>query len=265
MRYAFCLEMLYTEFPFIDRLIAAKQDGIGFIEFWGWLDKDLNLLNQRRKELTMKISNMSGNRQYGMIDSQQRQFLLNEITETIKIAQDLNCPRLMLLVQSLRSDGKANPVPENLSKIQIIDQVIGCGNEIAALADTFDIDIVVEPLNSIIDHPGYFLNSSALAFQIIKEIDHPRIKILYDIYHMAVMGENILQDIEVNLDLIGYLHVADKPGRNEPGSGEIDYKSILSVLKSLNFCGMIGFECYASDRDSHKAVKNILNQVSMLI
>ncbi len=262
MHYAFCLEMLYTEFPFIDRLMAAKQDSIEYIEFWDWRDKDLNLLNQRQKELTIKVSNMSGNRRYGMVDPQERQFLLNEITETIRIAQDLNCPRLMLLVQSLRPDGKANPVPENLSNIQKADQVITCGIAIGALADTFDIDILIEPLNTIIDHPGYFLNSSSLAFQIIKEINHPRIKILYDIYHMAVMGENIVKDIEVNLDLIGYLHVADKPGRNEPGSGEIDYKNILSVLKSLHFSGMIGFECYASTRDSHRAVQNIMNLIS---
>ncbi len=227
MLYAFCLEMLYTELPFIDRLKAAKQDGIAFIEFWDWRDKDLNLLNQRQTELSINITNISGNRNYGMVDPQERQFFINELTETIKIAKDLNCPRIMLLVQSLTANGKANPVSDSLSNIQIADQVIACGLEITALADRFDIDMVIEPLNSIIDHPGYFLDSSSLAFQIIKEINHPRIKILYDIYHMAVMGENIVKDIEANLDLIGYFHVADYPGRSEPGSGEIDYKNIF--------------------------------------
>ena len=262
MPYAFCLEMLYTEFPFPDRLPAAKKDGIEYIEFWDWRDKDLNLLNQHRNKLNLKVSNISGNRRYGMVDPAERQFFLREITDTIMIARDLDCPRIMLLVQRLMANGEANPLPEQLSDNQKVDQVIACGNEIAVIADQLDIDVVVEPLNSIIDHPGYFLNSSSLAFRIIKEINHPRIKILYDIYHMAVMGENILRDLEKNLDLIGYIHVADKPGRYEPGSGEIEYKIIFPVLRSLRFRGMIGFECYASGKDSQRAVQNIFKFVS---
>lgn len=144
----------------------------------------------------------------------------------------------------------------------VVTQVIACGMVIAALADELGIDIVIEPLNSIIDHPGYFLSSSHLAFKIIKEINHPRIKILYDIYHMAVMGENILKDIEENLDLIGYFHVADKPGRNEPGSGEIDYPNIFAALKTLHFSGIVGFEFYPCGKESHRAVEKTFKLLS---
>jgi hydroxypyruvate isomerase len=262
LQYAFCLEMLYTEFSFPDRLTAAKQDGIEFFEFWDWRNKDPENLKNRSKELNLQVTNMSGNRSYGMIDPAERQFLFSELTETCGIARLLDCPRLMLLVQSLLSTGEAKPASENLSYNQKIDRIIECAISLGAMAEKQDIDIVIEPLNSVLDHPGYFLDSSEVAFRIIGEINHPRIKILYDVYHMSVMGENVLKDLEMNLDLIGYIHTADKPGRNEPGSGDIDYKRIFALLHNLDFSGMIGFECYASGGNSRQAVQDIMKLIS---
>ena len=193
-----------------------------------------------------------------MIDPGERHFFLDELSETIKIAKSINCPRVMLLTQTLAENGKAGSIPKNLSEVQIRDEIIACGREAAALADRSNIDIVLEPLNSLADHPRYFLDSSSLAFQIISEINHPRFKILYDIYHMAMMREDVISDIEEKLDWIGYFHVADIPGRTEPGSGEISYRDIFALLNSLRYKGMVGFECYASGGDSHKAVQSIM-------
>ncbi len=101
MEFALCLEMLYTELSFVDRLIQSKDDGILQFEFWDWRDKDLKLLRQQMKLLNMKVSNISGNRKYGMINPADRALFLQEVKEAVIIAKDLNCPRLMLLVQSL--------------------------------------------------------------------------------------------------------------------------------------------------------------------
>jgi hydroxypyruvate isomerase len=253
--------MLYNELPFSERPAAAKQDGISLIEFWDYRDKNLDLLSRQLDKFAIRVSNISGNRYYGMVDPQEGQHFYNEISETIKIAARLGCPRIMLLVQKLLADGRARQAPVNLTGEQKIEQIIACGRAAGKLAEKWNSEIVIEPLNSKEDHPGYFLDSSSLAFRIIREISHPRVKLLYDIFHMSVMGEDILGDLEDHMNLIGYIHAADWPGRREPGSGEIRYRQIFSHLKRLGYNGIIGFECYPSDGKSTQAVRNILKLI----
>ena len=254
--------MLYSGLPFSERLAEAGQAGISHIEFWDYRDKDLALLSRQLDKFCLQISNISGNRLYGMVDPLEEQLFYDEISKTIKVSARLGCPRIMLLVQRLMTDGKAKPAPGHLTSEQKINQIIACGRAAGELADKWNCGIVIEPLNSIEDHPDYFLDSSSLAFRIIREIDHPRVKLLYDIYHMSVMGEDILSDLDHYLNLIGYIHAADRPGRLEPGSGEIGYERIFSHLKRLDFEGTVGFECYPSGGDSVKAIRNILNLIS---
>lgn len=258
MRYAFCLEMLYSDLPFYRRLEMAKGDGINAFEIWGWREKNIDALVNQMTDLEMSVTNMSGNRRFGMMEPKDQQAFLRELRESSEIATRLNCPTLMLLVQPLRDDNSAKLTSQPLSKAQKLEQIIICGNEAGNLVEEFQLEIVIEPLNSVLDHPGYFLDSSKLAFEIIRTIDHPRVKLLYDLYHMAMMEENILLDLEQNLDAIGYLHLADKPGRHEPGSGEIDYAQLRALLKSLNYEGVVGFEFSPSDSDSRSAVQKVL-------
>ncbi len=262
MKLSFCLEMLYTELSFVDRLVAAKKDGINLIEFWDWRNKDLEEPREQMMRLNMKVSNISGNRNFGMIDPKERTSFLREVRETGAVAQSLGCRTLMLLVQSLESDGGGRLPSIKLSDHEIEQNIIACGKEVGKIADELNLNIVIEPLNIQLDHPRYVLHSSSQAFKIIKAIDHPHVKLLYDIYHMAMQDENILDDIEKNIDFIGYFHVADKPGRMEPGTGEIDYASVFDLLKRLNYQGTVGFELMPSQGNSQRAVRKIMESFS---
>jgi hydroxypyruvate isomerase len=257
MKYAFCLEMLYERVPFIDRLQLAKKDGISKIEFWDWRDKDFSKLQDKMDQLDMSVCNISGNRNFGMIDPNERTGFIDEVIETAKVAKKIRCPNLMLLVQSLEEDGGGRIASVKLSDQEIKDNIIACGKELGSIADKYDLDMVIEPLNTAMDHPRYELNSSNMAFRVIKKINHPRVKVLYDIYHMAMQDENIMSDIENNLKDIGHFHVADKPGRNEPGTGDINYPLIVALLKKLNYQGIIGFELLPESGNNQRAIKRI--------
>ena len=260
MTLAFCLEMLYTNIPFTERLAEGKKDGIVAFEFWDWRDKDLSTLMEQMRILGMRVTNISGNRKHGMIDPNERDDFFNEVRETGAVAKRLGCPNLMLLVQTLEEDGGGKLPSVTLSDKEKEENIIACSKEVAKIADELNINMVIEPLNVVLDHPRYFLNSSNMAFKIIKAINHPRVKLLYDIYHMATQDENILGDIDNNLEYIGYFHVADKPGRNEPGTGDINYSKIFSMLKTLNYHGIVGFEFSPSQDNSHKAVQSTLEK-----
>ncbi|RMF67204.1 MAG: hypothetical protein D6743_05225 [Calditrichaeota bacterium] len=255
---AFCLEMLYRELPFARRLVAAKQDGVTAIEMWDWRDKNIPALRQQLQTLEIRLLNMSGNRRFGMLDDAEEENFIREIRETAQVARTLDCPRLMLLVQRLLQDDRAKPAAAGLSRREKVEQLIRSGRRAGEVGDEFGLEVVIEPLNDVLDHPGYFLNSAQLAFEVISEIGHPRVKLLYDVYHMAMMGENIFRDLEQHISLIGYIHLADKPGRHEPGSGQLDFRGLLALLQHLHYAGPIGFEFTPSDGDSHRAVTQVL-------
>ncbi|MBN2013314.1 TIM barrel protein [candidate division KSB1 bacterium] len=262
MNFAFCLEMLYSDLPFIDRLAQAKKDGINSIEFWDWRNKDLRALKDEMQKLEMKVCNISGNRNFGMIDPHEKNDFLNEVKQTAVATKELDCPTLMLLVQKLEQPDNRGKLPSvALSYEEIEANIITIGKEIGKIADELNLNIVIEPLNDALDHHDYLLNSSAMGFRIIKAINHPRVKLLYDIYHMAMQDEDIFGDVENNLQQIGYFHIADKPGRNEPGTGEIDYTRMLEVLKQKNYQGTVGFEL-APRYDTDRAVKAIFKLIN---
>ncbi len=255
MQLSFCLETLFTELPFVDRLSAAKTLNVENIEFWDYRDKDLQALAHALRAHDMAVLNFSGNRLHGMLDAAERSAFLDEVAATVAVAKRLRCPRLMLLVQPLRADGSAPPPPQAVSMEEMLAALLQCGRELGRLADEAEIDFVIEPLNTVVDHPGYVLHHSRDAFQLIRAIDHPRVRLLYDIYHMATMGESVLTDLQENIDMIGYIHVADAPGRHEPGSGHIAFAEIYQLLKSLRYQHPIGFEFFPSKSNSPQAIR----------
>lgn len=114
--------------------------------------------------------------------------------------------------------------------------------ELDDIAKESDIILNLEPLNVIVDHRGYFLRNSSMGFNILKAINSKNIKILYDIYHMQIMEDNIIRNIEENVDLIGHIHIADVSGRHEPRTGELNFSNILRALEKIGYNGYIGFE-----------------------
>ena len=101
---------------------------------------------------------------------------------------------------------------------------------------------VLEPLNTKVDHAGYFLDHAVDAFRLVREINAPALRVLYDIYHMQIMDGDLIATIEANLDLISHFHVADVPGRHEPGTGEINYANVFRRIDAAGYAGFVGLE-----------------------
>ncbi len=112
----------------------------------------------------------------------------------------------------------------------------------AGLLEKEEITLVLEPLNVLIDHPTQFLSSSEECFDLIKLVNSPRIRVLYDIYHQQITEGNIIDTICRNISLIGHFHSAGVPGRNELYKGELNYSEILKRIESLDYDGYFGLE-----------------------
>ena len=101
---------------------------------------------------------------------------------------------------------------------------------------------MIEPLNTKVDHPGYYLTSSAEAFEIVREVGSPNVKVVFDIYHQQISEGNIIPNITKNLDGIAHLHAAGHPGRNDLQFGENDYKNIFAAVDNAGYTGACGLE-----------------------
>ena len=129
-----------------------------------------------------------------------------------------------------------------LSEDQKGQSVLDGLKALAPLAEKAGVTLVLEPLNNLVDHAGYWLKYADVGFELVREINSPNIRLLFDIYHQQVTEGNLIQRLTSHLDLIGHVHIADVPGRHQPGSGEINYPVVLGKLREAGYTGYVGCE-----------------------
>jgi len=233
--------MLFTDRAFAARMRAAAALGYRAFEFWDWRDKDLNAITETAAEQRLTIAAMSGNRRHSLIDPDERAGLLEEMSQVFGVAERLGCRHVMMLTDVLEPDGSAAPARPLSTEAKIVSVVEGL-RELAARAKDAGVVLLLEPLNTVLDHRGCFLDGSDAGVQVLRHVNHPNVRLLYDIYHMSMMDEDALTQIEKHKDWIGYIHVADMPGRHQPGTGQIDYRAVAALLHRIGYAGFIGME-----------------------
>ena len=252
MKLSLCMEMLFTDRPFIERLAVASRLGYRAIEFWDWRDKDVPGLAEVAAQHGHTVAAMSGNRRHALVDPDALGGLIQEMEQVFVAARQLNCRNLMMLSDVLSHDGSATGTRPRPTE-EKLDAMVESLRTLAGHPDAASFTLLLEPLNTALDHRGCFLNHSSPGVQIVRRVDSARVKLLYDIYHMSMMGEDILTEIDRNLEWIGYLHVADLPGRHQPGTGIIDYRAVNSLLKRKQYEGFVGMEFSALGPDEQAA------------
>ena len=257
MKKSVCIEMLFTEAPFEDRFGLAKESGFDYIEFWSWKDKDIQKIKERCQVYDLKIASFSGDQDFSMIDANQKTDYIAFVQESIETAKILSCENLVIHSNALGERGMViNHYPDvaHTNKIAAMLDVL---ETLALEAERSNVSLVLEALNTMVDHAGNFLASTRQAAELIKSVNSSHLKILYDVYHMQIMEGNIINTLKAYIDVTGYIHVADVPGRHEPGTGEINFSNVMETLKKLKYDGIVGFEL-APSHHSTKAAQIIL-------
>ncbi len=240
LQYSACIDMLFEELDFYDRIEAAKQSGVDAVEFWKWSNKDIPKLKSKLKEQGLGVSvfnldsadeQLSWALSRGILNSGRKDALVGALAETLPVYRELNASALIVLI------GETLPLPYDRQ----IQNTLECLRAAAEFAEKEDIHLVVEPLNDI-DRKNYFLPRAKEVFELVREINSPNIKVLLDLYHEQLMAGDLLRTVRENIGDIGHIHIADAPGRHEPGTGEIPFPAILQCLKELDYKHYIGFE-----------------------
>lgn len=255
MKKSICIETIFTEVPFEERFKLVEEAGFEYIEFWSWEDKNIEKIKELCEKYHIKIASFSGDRTFSLIDINEKEKYIEYIKASINTAKYLNCSNLVIHSNALGENGIVVNDYRKVSDFDKFSTAHDILKALAPIAEEAQISLVLEALNTLVDHDGNYLAYTSDSAKLVRMINSDYVKILYDMYHMQIMEGNIIDNIRKYIDYIGYIHIADVPGRHEPGTGEINFINIFNVLRSLKYDGFIGFELFPEKKSSMVAVE----------
>ena len=233
-RFAVNVEMWWSNLPFLERLKKAAELGFPAVEFWPHQGKDLAAVAKLSQELELEIAQFTAwGFRPGMNDPKQEDAFLAAIEEGCQVAHQLKCRKMTVVA------GDNQP---GMTKDQMHAQCIKVLKRAAPIAEREKVMLILEPMNGRVDHPGHCLYGSEDAIKICKAVSSPMVKINWDLYHMQIAEGDLCGRMKDGIEWIGYLQLADHPGRNEPGTGEINYSRVLRQAKELGYRDCVGLE-----------------------
>lgn len=235
--------MLWTVFnklPFEERLAKVAEAGYGNVELVGeyrdWGADDFARANAARKRLGIHFDATAGLK-HGIADPSASDAFLAELKQAMTPMETLDCPAMIVLtgntVPGLTREAQHQCSVDTLKRAAAMVE----GRQIAGQP----VRLLLECIDPE-ENPHYFLPSAAEAIEIVRAVNHPQVQFLYDLFHEQIAEGNLTEKLEKHIDVIGLIHVADVPGRHEPGTGEINYTNIYRTLARLNFRHMVAME-----------------------
>jgi hydroxypyruvate isomerase len=237
-KFAANLTMLFNEVPFLDRFEAASKAGFTGVEYLFPYDFPVEELVERLKRfnLTQVLHNLpagdwaGGERGIATLPDRQEEFKAG-VDKAITYATALGCKQVNILAG----------IPKNVDPAEAHRVFVENLRYAAPRIEAAGIKLLIEMINTR-DIPGFFLTSTKQALAILEEVGSANLYLQYDIYHMQIMEGDLARTIEANLPKIAHIQLADNPGRNEPGTGEINYPFLFGFLDRIGYDGWIGCE-----------------------
>ncbi|NDL67175.1 TIM barrel protein [Clostridiales bacterium F-3ap] len=257
MRHCACIDTLYTELPWKERFQAAKDDGFAAVEFWDWRIRDLEETREAADKAGIEISGFNGDADYSLVDPTHKQAYLDFLRQSIAAAKTLGAKSVTIHSNALGEGGVVVNHYEELSSTVKLCSMFDTLKECAKIAEEEDILLNLEALNITTDHVGNFLQTTRMGAEMVRIIGSPKLKLLFDAYHMQLNEGSICDNLSKYIDCIGHIHIADAPGRHEPGTGEMNYAHIARHLEVLGYAGNVGSELFPLT-DTKTAVKAIM-------
>jgi hydroxypyruvate isomerase len=232
------IELLFTEAgaDYTARVRAAAAAGFGAVEMWGTLDRDIKSLAKALSYTGVTLTSVLAEpRTNFTLPSTDLGPFFDGLYRGVENARLLGAPRIVL-GSGIGFPGAKRP--QNLERLveafaQAVERTKGSG-----------VKLVLEPVNTRVDHPGALLDRTADAVTVARAVNSASFGILYDLYHSVTEGEDPATELANAQDVLDYVQIADSPGRGQPGSGAIDWPASLAALRAAGYAGPIGLEYF---------------------
>ncbi len=241
--------MLWTlglDQPFDQRLEMVAEAGYGAVELAGeyhtWSEGDFRRINEKRRELGIAFDATAGavvapgRWRHNASDPRQRDDFLADVRAELSMMEKLECAGLIVL---------GGDIVPGLSPQAQRDSCVDALKRAAELVEGHGVTILLENVD-LEENPDYVARSVAETFLIVADVDHPQVKVCYDLYHAQISGGNLIANLERHIDQIGKIHIGDVPGHHEPGTGEINFTNIYKKLAELGYDGYVAMEFLAT-------------------
>ncbi len=235
--------MLWTlQGPFEKRLEVASQAGVQSVELVtehiDWSDAQIRDMKKLAASLHLKMDTILAqndwkHRPVTMVKPEDREGFLADVRQAIVFAQKLEVPQIILM------SGDDVPGRTHAEQYASMLESVKRAGDLAAKAN---LDLIIEPLNNKVDHKGFFLSTCGEGLKLVKESQNPHVKLLFDIYHEQVQVGNVIRTMREAWPHVAVFHVADNPGRNDPGTGEMNYENIYKAIQSFGYKGYVTME-----------------------
>jgi len=226
---------VYEKLPFDQRIEKVAEAGYHAVElvneYKKFTKEDYARFRAKKRELHLTVDATSGI-SHSLCDVSQRDAFLDEVRAKLPVLEELESNKLIIL--------SGDRVPGQ-SPQQMHDNCIESLKRAADITAAKNVGLLLENIDPE-ENPKYFLTSVSEGFEIVRSVGAPNVQFLYDFFHDQITEGNLLAKLEKNIDIIGVVHIADVPGRHDPGTGEINYPNIFRKLGQLGFNGYVAME-----------------------
>lgn len=255
MKIAACIEWMFADAgeDLAARVRAASAAGVKAVEFHLWREKPLDAIEAALKETGSQLLSFCVEPRRSLVDPADHEAVLAAVNDAIPVAQRFNSAMIV-------ASGFTRP---EVTEQEQFDAAITVLKRAAALAQQAGVMLWLEPVYMVINGQRMFVDTVGRGLDIVAAVDSPALRLLADAYHSAQTQEDFAAVISKRLPLIGHVQVADTNGRHEPGTGDIDWRPIMSALRQRGYQGHIGLEYFPSlpERASLEASKRALDMV----
>jgi len=229
--------------PVPEAIGHAADAGAEGIEFFDWEAADLDAVSAAAEEHGIVVfgtlaagagSEIMDPDAPCMVRPEHHERAVEDIERSLAAAAEVDADHLVVTVGQNQRD--LEPAVQQTAVTAVLRAV-------APTAEDRGVTVVVEPLNVRVDHPGYFLRTTGRGVEIVDAVDSPRVKLLYDVYHQQITEGDVIRRFRDHHEHVGHVHVADNPGRNEPGTGELAYERVFEAIAGTDYDGWVSCEC----------------------
>ena len=256
-RLSVCAGTVLQEVPFEQRVKDIAKAGF-LVDLWSWQDSAIDAI---AADPDIEIGAIPGWAGGSMVHPDGVESFMEGVKANLDVALKLNCRHLSIASGELDERGYVvHPIAKHPATMWITAYKTLC--QVAELAEKHDVTYHFEQLNTKVDHAGYPFPHTEDVVNLLEAVASPRLRLLCDVYHVQIEQGNVIQTIRDYFHHIGNIHVADVPGRHEPGTGEINYPEIVRTLRELKYEGVIGLEAFprSGDAEALASFRDLFNQ-----
>jgi len=247
-----CIEMFWRDIPYEERIARVAALGYPAFEFWGWKNKDVAGIKAAMDRMGLPIAALCLEPGASLIKRNVEGELVQGMRDTARVARELGCKTIIATVGNTLDDETYE-----ISRRRVVRHIGAVGR----VAEDSGLILVLEPLNTLADHHGYWLTRMSQAVDLVEEVSSPAVKILMDLYHQQIQEGNLINNLTTYIEHIGHFHTAGAPGRHELVGGEQDYRAIFRAIDAAGYEGYVGLE-YRPTMDTDASLRQALSLVA---